>query len=422
MNDEHAMTRAGRAGRLLLVTPEREGEEWWRDPPRERERGRRHYYATPRSWTALRAHGNSKNMPKTSIRARWRWWYDTLHSPRYVLAPMVLQGELPYRMMVRQHGVQLCYSPMVPAHDYLAAPSEEWPRRRESSASLSRSHHEKGCADTRPTLFTSCQEDRPLLVQIGGSNISEMVAAAKLLQGSCDGIDVNFGCPQRCAERGGYGAFLMDRPEQAARLVEALVTALDVPVTVKIRIFREVEATVAFARMLQDAGASVVAVHGRRRSQRHHEGVADWEQIRAVKRALAVPVIANGNVFRRGDADKCMAYTGADAVMSATSLLTNPRLFSDAAGAGPSASNVSIRHRLSCALEYLEYCRAHQHAVLPRMVGDHLTALLGADLARCPLRVSRLCKDHEMMTTIAQCVHMSHIRTPRCCLGAPPHD
>ena len=83
----------------------------------------------------------------------------------------------------------------------------------------------------------------------------------------------------------------------------------------------------AFALMLQEAGAAAVAVHGRRREQRHHEGPADWEQIGAVRRALDIAVIANGNVRTRADAERALAATGCAAVMSATALLANPRLF-----------------------------------------------------------------------------------------------
>ena len=256
-------------------------------------------------------------MPHLSTEERWRWWHDTLGSPRYIMAPMVLQSALAFRLLARRHGCDLCYSPMLPAAAFLASDATE-PENPET-----------GGPATRDAWLTTVEGsmDRPLLVQLGGSDFEELRAAALLVQGSCDGIDLNFGCPQRCAEQGRYGAFLLTEPALVRRLVTRLVAELAVPVTAKMRILPDVEATVAFAKMLEEAGVAAVAVHGRRREQRHHEGPADFDQIAAVKAALRIPVISNGNVRTRADADRALVATGADAVMSATALLANPRLF-----------------------------------------------------------------------------------------------
>ena len=103
-------------------------------------------------------------------------------------------------------------------------------------------------------------------MQPGGSDVDEVLAAARLVQDRCGGVDLNLGCPQRCAEQGGYGAFLLTRPEHVRLMVETLVAELRVPVTVKVRVLPELADTLAFARMLQDAGAAAVTVHGRRRT------------------------------------------------------------------------------------------------------------------------------------------------------------
>lgn len=221
-------------------------------------------------------------MPHRTIEQRQRWWRECLGAPRYVMAPMVLQSELAFRLLARQHGCTLCYSPMLPATSFLA-----------SAAATDAEHPDTGGPATQEAWFTTAlgAADRPLIVQLGGSDLDELVAAARLVQHRCDGIDLNLGCPQRCAEQGGYGAFLLEQPERVAALVRGLVAAVEVPVTCKIRILPEVADTVALALMLQEAGAAAVAVHGRRREQRHHEGPACWEQIRAVKHALAIPVI-----------------------------------------------------------------------------------------------------------------------------------
>ena len=315
-------------------------------------------------------------MPHMRVEERWRWWTDTLGSPRYIMAPMVLQSALAFRLLARRHGCDLCYSPMLPSAAFLA-----------SDATTEPENPETGGPATRNAWFTTNSEDRPLLVQLGGSDFEELRAAALLVQGSCDGIDLNFGCPQRCAEQGRYGAFLLTEPVLVRRLVTRLVAEVAVPVTAKMRILPDVEATVEFAKMLEEAGVAAVAVHGRRREQRHHEGAADFDQIAAVKAALRIPVIANGNVRTRADAERALAATGADAVMSATALLANPRLF-----ASPEPHGDGVRRwrdgrptplcRLEIALEYCAVAERFPDGTLPRMISDHLLALLRPELER----------------------------------------
>ena len=150
-------------------------------------------------------------VPLMSIADRWKWWRDTLGKPKFVCAPMVLQSELPFRMLIRRHGVDLCYSPMIPAKEFLACPAD--------GPSRTVGHPETGKPDTQAAFFTTCAADRPLLAQIGGNDPDEVLAVALLLQDRVDGIDLNFGCPQRCAQRDGYGAFLMDEPETVRVLV-----------------------------------------------------------------------------------------------------------------------------------------------------------------------------------------------------------
>ena len=113
-------------------------------------------------------------------------------------------------------------------------------------------------------------------------------------------------------------------------LVSVLAQNLVVPVTAKIRVFNDVQRTVEYARMIEAAGASVLAVHGRTREMRGvNPGMADWSQIRAVKESVSIPVIANGNILSYADIATCLEATKADAVMSAEAILWDPRLFSD---------------------------------------------------------------------------------------------
>ena len=131
----------------------------------------------------------------------WAWW-ESIGAPRYVCAPMVDQSERAFRLQVRRHGVGLCYSPML----------------------LASAMRDGGYA--RTYVDGRDARDRPLVVQIGGCDAAEFVAAARAVEasGCCDAIDVNLGCPQSCARRGGYGAFLED--DDAVALVRALTAAL----------------------------------------------------------------------------------------------------------------------------------------------------------------------------------------------------
>ena len=334
-----------------------------------------------------------------SIEERWRWWTEVMDSPRYILAPMVLQSELAFRMMVRRHGVSVCYAPMLPVDAFLESPVHAEPCENQLT----------GGPATQASWFTTAPGDRPLVGQLGGGDPERMLQAALLIQDSVDAIDCNMGCPQRCACVGGYGAFLMDDPARAKRIVETLVAGLRVPVTAKIRIMPTVSATIEFARMLEDAGVSALTVHGRLREQRHHEGPADWATIAAVKAALKIPVIANGNCRKKADADACILETGVDAVMSATALLPNPRLFASAPVSRRHTAGVDApcllrdgrptgSGRLDMALEYLECCRLWPNGVLPRMMSDHLLAILRVDLElEENADLQKRCKKHRAL-------------------------
>ena len=233
-------------------------------------------------------------------------WWRSLGSPRYVAAPMVDASELPFRLLVREFGAQLCYTPML--HSRLLV---EQPGYLEAN-------------------FSTCAQDRPLIAQLCGNDPALVLAAAQRLEGrGVDAIDLNLGCPQGIAKRGHYGAFLLDEPDTIVAMVRALAGGLSVPVTCKIRVLPTLEATLALARAIEAAGASLLTVHGRlRTNMKQSISVTDWDIIRAIKAALSIPVLANGSMASRGDAEACLAATGADGVMLSEALLENPGLFS----------------------------------------------------------------------------------------------
>lgn len=170
----------------------------------------------------------------------------------------------------------------------------------------------------------------PSAAQIFGHEPEIMAEAAPMAleYSGADILDINMGCPVGKIVKSGDGSALMKDPELAARIVEAVVKAVPVPVTVKFRKGFDggcVNA-VEFARLMEQAGASAVAVHGRTRAQMY-SGRADWDVIRDVKKAVSIPVIANGDIFSAGDAEHILRYTGCELAMVGRGSFGDPWIF-----------------------------------------------------------------------------------------------
>ena len=175
--------------------------------------------------------------------------------------------------------------------------------------------------------------EHPCAAQIFGSEPEFMGEAAGLAReiSGADIIDINMGCPVGKVAGNGDGCSLMRETEKAQRIIEAVVRGAGVPVTVKFRKGWDKGSVnaVEFGKMCEEAGASAITVHGRTKTQMY-AGVADWDIIRDVKKAVSIPVFANGDVFEPGDAVRILRYTGCDMAMIARGAFGNPWIFARA--------------------------------------------------------------------------------------------
>lgn len=222
-----------------------------------------------------------------------------------ILAPMAGVSDIAYRLLAKEHGASMVCTEMV------SAMGIKYKNERT---------HE---------LLRMEAVEHPVSMQIFGSDPEAIALGAKVVaDAGADIVDINMGCPVKKVVSSGDGSALMKTPDLAARVAEAAVKAVDVPVTVKMRIGWDDDHinVVDFAKRIESTGVAAVAVHGRTREQMYM-GQADWSYIKAVKDSLSIPVIGNGDVWTPEDALRMMQETGCDAVMIGRGAQGNPWIF-----------------------------------------------------------------------------------------------
>ena len=220
------------------------------------------------------------------------------------LAPMAGITDLPFRLICKENNAGLVYTEMV-----------------SSKALLYEDEKTK-------LLLKTCDKEKPLAVQIFGSDPEAIAYAADFTSKIGQIVDINMGCPAQKVVKNGDGSKLLLNLELVEKIVKAAVNASSVPVTVKMRIGWDQEHIVAIeaAKIIEKAGASAITVHGRTRSQ-YYSGSADWDIIKKVKESVNIPVIGNGDIKNCYEAKKALEKSNVDAIMIGRASLGNPWIF-----------------------------------------------------------------------------------------------
>lgn len=238
------------------------------------------------------------------MQKKWKIGNVQMDNP-FVLAPMAGVTDLPFRKLCKEQGAGLLCMEMVSAKAI--------------------SFHNKNTE----ALMEIHECENPVSLQLFGSEPELMAEVAKSIEERpFDILDINMGCPVPKVVNNGEGSALLKNPELIRKIVKEVSGAIKKPVTVKVRIGFEgypVDVT-EIAKMVEDAGAAAIAVHGRTRQQ-YYSGVADWDAIRRVKEAVSIPVIGNGDVDSPKKAEALMKETGCDAVMIGRAVRGNPWIF-----------------------------------------------------------------------------------------------
>ncbi len=304
---------------------------------------------------------------------------------RLALGPMAGYTDAGFRRLAREMGLELAFTEMISAKAVVY--------ENEQTFSYAVSH----------------ESDHPLGLQLFGSEPEIMALAAQKLaeRHPYEILDINVGCPAKKIMSNREGSALMRRPALIFDIVQAVVRAIDKPVSVKMRlgITKNTINAVEIAKVCEEAGASFLAVHGRT-SDQFYSGSADWEEIAKVKESVSIPVIGSGDIYTLDDAIEKMEFSGVDGIMVARGVMGNPFLIRDIVDwytKGKEPESVSWEERVETAKRHFEYIvedKGMYRALLEfrSQAGKYFSGLRGS--AKLRARLSQLESKEQLFTAM----------------------
>ena len=306
-----------------------------------------------------------------------------------MLAPMAGVTDMPFRVLCHEMGCPMAVSEMVSAKGYVLSP-------RDNRAA-------------RELLAVAPQEEGAVALQLFGREPEIMARAAGELTatGRYALLDINMGCPVPKIAGNGEGSALMKTPELAAQIVREVAKASHVPVTVKMRLGYEAgsEACLTLGPLLEQAGAAMITLHARTRSQ-FYEGHADWSAIKRLKQRVSIPVVGNGDVGSWADAQRMLEETGCDGVAVGRAAQGNPWIFEQIRDgmAGRPLREVSPAEKLSVLLRHAGMlAQLKGESVAVREMRRHIVCYVRGmrDAAKLRTRVNGILTLEELERTLS---------------------